>query len=135
MATHRKHTQVHRVLGTLAGVSLAVGVLPGISVLPYESGGAALVVTVSIFVIVNQLIYSYPNEIRTAPAPVVLLLAVFGFVQDTLVWLLVSFAADNSIGGHTVDGFLTALLGGLLVRGATLAALYLVPRRPANTPA
>ncbi|MFF2020379.1 hypothetical protein ACFVW2_01005 [Streptomyces sp. NPDC058171] len=130
MAGHRKHTQLPRVLGTLAGVSLAVGVLPGISVAPFESGGVALVVTVSIFIIVNQLIYAYPNEIRTAPAGVLLLLAGFGFVQDTLIWLLVSYAADRSIGGHAVDGFLTALLGGLLVRGVTLAVLYLAPPRP-----
>ncbi|WP_405645863.1 hypothetical protein [Streptomyces uncialis] len=77
------------------------------------------------------MIYSYPNSIRTAPPVATLLLAVVGFVQDALAWLLVSWLASQMGFGVEVDGVLAAVLGGLVVRTVALAALALAPGREA----
>ncbi|MGX2997825.1 hypothetical protein JNUCC64_26755 [Streptomyces sp. JNUCC 64] len=133
MASHRKQTALPRVLGAVAGVLLTVQVVPGVSLLPFSPWPGALVTACSLFVIVNQLIYAYPQRIRTAPPPVTLVLAAFGVVQDTLIWLLVSYVSDQLGRGLTVDGFLPALLGGLIVRAVTLGFIALTPeRRPVD---
>ncbi|MFI6529963.1 hypothetical protein [Streptomyces uncialis] len=131
MASHRQETKSHRVFGTIAGVCLAIGVLPGIGIGSAGSDVSAVIVASAVFIIVNQLIYSYPNSIRTAPPVATLVLAVVGFVQDALAWLLVSWLASQMGFGVEVDGVLAAVLGGLVVRTVTLAALALAPGREA----
>lgn len=116
-----------RVLGTLLGVGLAAAVLPGISLVSEGPFWQLFMATIG-FLIVNQLIYSYPSAIRTAPPVMLLVLAAVGIVQDSLVWLLVSWLGGQMDAGLHVDGFLTALLGGVIVRAATLAAMALGPQ-------
>lgn len=132
MASHRQETKTLRVFGTIAGVSLAIGVLPGIGIGSAGSDVPAVIVASAVFIIVNQLIYSYPNSIRTAPPVATLILAVVGFVQDALAWLLVSWLADRMGFGVEVDGFLAVALGGVVVRTVTLGALALAPERGAS---
>ncbi|MER6994307.1 phage holin family protein [Streptomyces sp. NPDC000410] len=112
-----------RLCGTYAGVALAAALLPGISVRGEAPQVMAVVIGGAIFVILNQLIYSYPHDIRRAPALMLLILGAIGVVQDTLVWLVVSWAGGKLGGGLHVDGFVAALLGGLIVRAVVLLAL------------
>jgi putative membrane protein len=116
-----------RVLGTFLGVTLATVLLPGISPIlgspPWE-----VVLAGAVFLIVNQLIYSYPSNIRTAPPILLLMLGAFGILQDTLVWLLVSWLGSDMEYGLHVDGFLSALLGGVIVRVTVLVLMALGPR-------
>ncbi|MFJ6567129.1 phage holin family protein [Streptomyces sp. NPDC091292] len=126
MGTHTASNKPLRLLGTTAGVCAAVALLPGIAVdgvSPY----VAVFFAVVVFSAANQLIYSYPHSIRTAPPLVVLILTLIGFVQDTLLWLLVSWLAGTMGGGVDVDGFVAALLGGMIVRTAVLVFLALAP--------
>lgn len=53
-----------RVLGTFLGVTLATVLLPGISTI-LDSPPWEVVLAGAVFLIVNQLIYSYPSDIRT----------------------------------------------------------------------
>jgi putative membrane protein len=121
-----------RLLGTYLGVAAAAALLPGITSIldrpPWEA-----VLAGAVFLIVNQLIYSYPSAIRGAPPVALLLLAVIGVVQDTLLWLLVSWLGSQMDYGLHVDGFLTALLGGLIVRGTVLALMALGPQPTPET--
>ncbi|MEJ3746903.1 hypothetical protein WEI85_26905 [Actinomycetes bacterium KLBMP 9797] len=122
-----------RLAGTFLGVALAAALLPGIH--PADDGLVwGFVLSGSVFVIVNQLIYSYPHDIRRAHPIPLLLLAAIGVAQDTLMWLLLGWLAGQMQSGFRVDGFLTALLGGVIVR-ATVLALLAVGPRPAEQPA
>lgn len=116
-----------RILGTYLGVGLAAALLPGIS--PVADGPFWQTMLASIvFLVVNQLIHTYPSAIRSAPPVMLLVLAAIGIVQDTLVWLLVSWLGGQMDSGLHVDGFLTALLGGVITRAVTLAAMALGPQ-------
>ncbi|MDN0193710.1 phage holin family protein [Streptomyces sp. S.PNR 29] len=119
-----------RVLGTFLGVTLATVLLPGISPI-LDSPPWEVVLAGAVFLIVNQLIYSYPSNIRTAPPVLLLILGVVGVIQDTLIWLLVSWLGSDMEYGLHVDGFLAALLGGVIVRATVLVLLALGPQEPA----
>jgi putative membrane protein len=73
-----------RILGTYAGVALAAVLLPGVTPvldsMPWE-----IILPGAVFLIVNQLIHSYPRAIRSAPPVMLAILAAIGIVQDTLV--------------------------------------------------
>ncbi|MEU9591005.1 phage holin family protein [Streptomyces sp. NPDC048219] len=116
-----------RLLGTYVGVALATVLLPGITAVidapPWE-----VVLAGAVFLIVNQLIHSYPSAVRSAPPVMLVILGVIGVVQDTLLWLLVSWLGAQMGYGLHVDGFLTALLGGLVVRGTVLVLMALGPQ-------
>ncbi|MEU6105911.1 phage holin family protein [Streptomyces flaveolus] len=121
-----------RLLGTYLGVALATVLLPGITMVidapPWE-----VVLAGAVFLIVNQLIYCYPSAIRSAPPVMLLILGAIGVVQDTLLWLLVSWLGSQMGYGLHVDAFLTALLGGLVVRGTVLALMFLGPQPAPHT--
>ena len=87
-----------------------------------------MVLAGTVFLIVNQLIHTYPSAIRTAPPGAPLVLAAIGVLQDTLVWLLVSWIGSQFDAGLHVDGFLAALLGGLVVRASVLVLMALGPQ-------
>ncbi|MFF5520719.1 hypothetical protein [Streptomyces coeruleorubidus] len=63
-----------------------------------------------------------------------LLLGVVGIAQDTLIWLLVSWLGSDMEYGLHVDGFLAALLGGVIVRVTVLVLLALGPSWTAAQP-
>ncbi|MFJ2163188.1 hypothetical protein [Streptomyces sp. NPDC087856] len=87
-----------------------------------------------VFLVLNQLIYTYPGDIRSAPPILLLLQAAIGIVQDTLIWLLVSWLNSRMYLGLHIDGFLTALLAGTVVRVSVLALLPFGPRPATSTP-
>lgn len=116
-----------RILGTYLGVALAAALLPGIHALADSRLFDVLVVGV-MFVAVNQLIHCYPDDIRGAHPIVLLALGAAGIVQDTLIWLLVSWLSGKMGDGLHVDSFPTALLGGVIVRASAFVLLALGPR-------
>ncbi|MEU5323178.1 phage holin family protein [Streptomyces sp. NPDC021056] len=116
-----------RTLGTYLGVGLAAALLPGISAVADGPFWQTMLAGI-VFLVVNQLIHTYPSAIRSAPAVMLLILAAIGIVQDTLVWLLVSWLSGQMDSGLHVDGFLTALLGGVVTRAVTLAVMALGPQ-------
>ncbi|WP_327401938.1 hypothetical protein OG194_18510 [Streptomyces sp. NBC_01288] len=59
---------------------------------------------------------------------------VTGIVQDTPIWLLASWLSGKTQAGFHVDGFLAALLGGVIVRATVLFLLALGPRPGERTP-
>ncbi|MFH9062195.1 phage holin family protein [Streptomyces coeruleorubidus] len=122
-----------RVVGTFLGVTLATVLLPGISTI-LDSPPWEVVLAGAVFLIVNQLIYSYPSDIRAAPPILLLLLGVVGIAQDTLIWLLVSWLGSDMEYGLHVDGFLAALLGGVIVRVTVLVLLALGPAEAVSQP-
>lgn len=116
-----------RALGAYLGAVLAAVLLPGIQPIDDNVAWAAFLPGL-VFLIVNQLIYSYPSSIRTAPPIALLILGGVGVVQDTLIWLLVSWISGQMDSGLHVDGFLAALLGGVVVRLTVLAAMAVGPQ-------
>jgi putative membrane protein len=115
-----------RFVGTYLGIVLAAWALPDISVVG-DDRFSAVAITGILFTIVNQLIHAYPSEIRRAPAVLLLILAGIGIVQDTLLWFLASWVGGKMGFGLHVDGFLAALLGGVLVRVVTLLLMAVGP--------
>ncbi|CAM5579927.1 phage holin family protein [Streptomyces xanthochromogenes] len=109
------------------GVGAAV-LLPGISLREGASPVLGFVLTGLLFFVVNQAIRCYPTDIRSAPPVMLLILGAVGIVQDTLLWLLAGWVGGK-LDGFEVDGFGTALLGGLVVRTVVLVLMALSPRR------
>ncbi|MEU3610929.1 hypothetical protein ABZ725_01250 [Streptomyces sp. NPDC006872] len=116
-----------RVLGTFLGVTLGTVLLPGISTVGDDPPWAVFTCG-ALFLIVNQLIHSYPSAIRTSPRGLILALAGVGVVQDTLLWLLASWLGSQLTYGIHVDGFLAALLGGLIARVTVLGCMAVGPQ-------
>ncbi|WP_181387317.1 phage holin family protein [Streptomyces sp. Act143] len=116
-----------RALGAYLGAVLATVLLPGIRPIDDNVAWAALLPGL-VFLIVNQLISSYPSSIRTAPPVMLLILGAIGIVQDTLIWLLVSWISAQMDSGLDVDGFLAALLGGVVVRLTVLTLMAIGPQ-------
>jgi len=116
-----------RALGAYLGTLLAAVLLPGIRPIDDNVAWAALLPAL-VFLIVNQLVSSYPSSIRTAPPVMLLILGAVGIVQDTLIWLLVSWIGSELESGLDVDGFLAALLGGAVVRLTVLALMAIGPQ-------
>ena len=116
-----------RLLGTFLGVAAATALLPGITPL-LDDAVLEVVLAGTVFLAVNQLIHTYPSAVRSAPPVALLVLAAIGVLQDTLLWLLVSWLGSQLDAGLHVDGFLTALLGGLVVRASVLVLMALGPQ-------
>ncbi|MFF5494763.1 phage holin family protein [Streptomyces aquilus] len=116
-----------RALGAYLGTLLAAVLLPAIRPIDDNVAWAALLPAL-VFLIVNQLISSYPSSIRTAPPIALLILGGVGIVQDTLIWLLVSWISARLDAGLDVDGFLAALLGGVIVRATVLVLMAVGPQ-------
>ncbi|MGW0830800.1 phage holin family protein [Streptomyces prunicolor] len=122
-----------RLLGTYLGVALAAALLPGIHALGDSRLFDALAAGI-VFTAVNQLIHAYPDDIRGAHPIVLLAFGAVGIVQDTLIWLLVSWLSGKMGDGLHVGGFPTALLGGVVVRASTFVLLALGPRPVPQVP-
>ncbi|MFE5005154.1 phage holin family protein [Streptomyces sp. NPDC056696] len=108
-----------RKLGALAGVCIAGALLPGITLgaedldVPLSLMVAALVV-----ILLNQLVYVGPSA--RVPAPALLAFGLAGFLQDSLIWWLLSWLGGK-FSELEVDGFGTILLAGLITRVSILA--------------
>ncbi|MFF1687996.1 MULTISPECIES: hypothetical protein [unclassified Streptomyces] len=108
-----------RKLGALAGVCIAGALLPGITLgaedvdVPLSLLVAALVV-----ILLNQLVYVGPSA--RVPAPALLAFGLAGFLQDSLIWWLLSWLGGK-FSELEVEGFGTILLAGLITRVSILA--------------
>ncbi|MFD0063239.1 hypothetical protein [Streptomyces sp. NPDC056690] len=108
-----------RKLGALAGVCIAGALLPGITLgaedvdVPLSLMVAALVV-----ILLNQLVYVGPSA--RVPAPALLAFGLAGFLQDSLIWWLLSWLGGK-FSELEVEGFGTILLAGLITRVSILA--------------
>ncbi|MFE7245642.1 hypothetical protein [Streptomyces sp. NPDC057582] len=108
-----------RKLGALAGVCIAGALLPGITLgaedvdVPLSLMVAALVV-----ILLTQLVYVGPSA--RVPAPALLAFGLAGFVQDSLIWWLLSWLGGK-FAELEVEGFGTILLAGLITRASILA--------------
>ncbi|MEV0493955.1 hypothetical protein [Streptomyces atratus] len=108
-----------RKLGALAGVCIAGALLPGITLgaedvdVPLSLMVAALVV-----MLLTQLVYVGPSA--RVPAPALLAFGLAGFVQDSLIWWLLSWLGGK-FAELEVEGFGTILLAGLITRASILA--------------
>ncbi|MFF8604366.1 hypothetical protein ACF06X_00345 [Streptomyces sp. NPDC015346] len=122
-------TGVRRRLGALAGAGIAVAALPGITL---EGDGAdaflAVVMAGLVIAVLTQLIHIGPSA--PVPAPALLAFAAAGFVQDSLIWWLLSWLGEE-MGLMRVEGFGTILLAGLITRTSILV-LSLIGASPAT---
>ncbi|MFD9034595.1 hypothetical protein ACFVZW_26175 [Streptomyces sp. NPDC059567] len=125
-------TGTRRRLGALVGVGLSGAVLPGVT-LGAEAVDVALSIVIAGVVIslITQLIYIGPS----APVPPLPLLAfaAAGFVQDSLIWWLLSWLGGE-IAPFQVEGFGTILLAGLITRASILSLSLLGAKRVADDP-
>ncbi|WP_330280504.1 MULTISPECIES: hypothetical protein [unclassified Streptomyces] len=108
-----------RKLGALAGVCIAGALLPGITLgaedvdVPFSLMVAALVV-----ILLTQLVYVGPSA--RVPAPALLAFGLAGFLQDSLIWWLLSWLGGK-FSELEVEGLGTILLAGLITRVSILA--------------
>ncbi|MFE5481990.1 hypothetical protein [Streptomyces sp. NPDC056527] len=126
-------TGTRRRLGALVGVGVSGAVLPGVT-LGAEAADVVLSIVIAGVVIslLTQLIYVGPS----APVPPLALLAfaAAGFVQDSLIWWLLSWLGGE-IAAFRVEGFGTILLAGLITRASILALSLIGTKHPTDTPA
>ncbi|MFJ4779169.1 hypothetical protein [Streptomyces sp. NPDC088762] len=121
-----------RKIGTIAGVYLAIALLPGITV-DGEGIDVALVglMAAAVLVVVGQIVLISPSSDWRGGSPAaVLVLVVLGFVQDFLLWLLVSWALPEMGARLEVSGLGTMALAALLTRSLALALVMLLPPSP-----
>ncbi|MFD0074614.1 hypothetical protein ACFVIY_19505 [Streptomyces sp. NPDC127166] len=118
--------QGRRRVGILIGVGLACGLLPGIALAGTETLDKVLSVLMAVIVmtIVNQLIFVGPSG--RVPLPALLAFGLAGYVQDALVWWLLSWLGPK-LGSMQVEGLGTILLAALITRGTVLLLSQLTP--------
>ncbi|MFB6839997.1 hypothetical protein [Streptomyces sp. NPDC056361] len=117
--------QGRRKLGILAGVGLAGALLPGITLGPETVDVALSVLAATIvLVVLTQVIYIGPSA--RVPLPALLAFGLAGFVQDALIWWLLSWLGPKISELH-VDGLATILLAALITRSTLLLLSQLSP--------
>ncbi|MFI1656101.1 hypothetical protein ACH4ZU_14485 [Streptomyces sp. NPDC020472] len=118
--------QGRRRLGVLIGVGLACGLLPGITLGGAETVDAVLAVLMAALAmtVLTQMIFIGPSG--RAPLSALLVLGLAGFVQDALIWWLLSWLGPK-IGDLRVEGLATILLAALITRATTLLLSQLSP--------
>ncbi|MFE5617910.1 hypothetical protein [Streptomyces sp. NPDC056524] len=123
---------VRRRLGALVGAAVSGAVLPGIT-LEGDTADAVLGTLLAglVIAVLTQLIHIGPSE--PVPAVPLLAFAAAGFVQDALIWWLLSWLGEET-GLMHVSGFGTILLAALITRTAILALSLLGARRTTEDP-
>ncbi|WP_225801546.1 phage holin family protein [Streptomyces sp. NK15101] len=118
--------QGRRRLGVLIGVGLACGLLPGITLGGTETIDTVLgvLVTALVMTILTQLIFIGPSG--RVPLPLLLAFGLAGFVQDALIWWLLSWLGPK-LGYLHVEGLGTILLAALITRATLLLLSQLSP--------
>ncbi|MFE2556848.1 hypothetical protein ACFXGT_12565 [Streptomyces sp. NPDC059352] len=107
-----------RRLGILVGVGAAGLLLPGIT-LGAETVDAvlSLLVAALVLVVLTQLIHIGPSG--RVPLPVLGAFGLAGFVQDALIWWLLSWLGPK-LSELRVEGLATILLAALITRATVL---------------
>ncbi|MGV9310846.1 hypothetical protein ACWDR0_01460 [Streptomyces sp. NPDC003691] len=128
MADTAHRHRVLRIGGTLLGTALAVAVLPGLDIRQHGIVFLSVLLPGLWLAILNQFIHVYPSSLRGAPPGAVLALGLVGIVQEILqLWLIIWIGEQMGI-GLTADSWRDVVLGGIIIRVATLLALVPVPR-------
>ncbi|WP_329623193.1 phage holin family protein [Streptomyces sp. NBC_01255] len=114
-----------RRLGILVGVGLAGGLLPGIT-LGAETVDAvlSLLVAAVVLTVLTQLVHVGPSG--RVPLPVLGALGAVGFVQDALIWWLLSWLGPK-LSDLRVEGLATIILAALITRATVLLLSQLSP--------
>ncbi|WP_327162296.1 hypothetical protein [Streptomyces zaomyceticus] len=117
--------QGRRRLGVLVGVALAGGLLPGVT-LGAETPDVILSVLAAtlVTVVLTQLVHIGPSG--RVPVPTLAVLGLAGFVQDALIWWLLSWLGPK-ISELRVEGVATILLAALITRATVLLLSQLSP--------
>ncbi|MFH8575939.1 hypothetical protein [Streptomyces zaomyceticus] len=117
--------QGRRRLGVLVGVALAGGLLPGVT-LGAETPDVILSVLAAtlVTVVLTQLVHIGPSG--RVPVPALAVLGLAGFVQDALIWWLLSWLGPK-ISELRVEGVATILLAALITRATVLLLSQLSP--------
>ncbi|MEF9883194.1 hypothetical protein [Streptomyces sp. P9-A4] len=117
--------QGRRKLGVLVGVSLAGALLPGIT-LGAETVDAAFSVLFAtvVLAVLTQLILIGPSG--RVPLPALLAFGLAGFVQDALIWWLISWLGPK-MSDLRVEGLGTILLAALITRATVVLLSQLSP--------
>jgi hypothetical protein len=119
-----------RRLGALAGACIAGALLPGITLGAGNMDVAlSLMVAGLVIVLLTQLIHIGPST--RVPAPALLAFGLAGFVQDSLIWWLLSWLGGK-FAELEVEGFGTILLAGLITRVSILAFSLIGPEATAD---
>ncbi|MFI8768485.1 hypothetical protein ACIGN6_26770 [Streptomyces sp. NPDC053792] len=111
--------QGRRRLGVLVGVGLACGLLPGITLGGTETVDKVLSVLMAAvaMTVLTQVIFIGPSG--RVPLPALLAFGLAGFVQDALIWWLLSWLGPKIAYLH-VEGLATILLAALITRATLL---------------
>ncbi|WP_017237049.1 hypothetical protein [Streptomyces sp. SS] len=117
--------QGRRKLGIIAGVGLAGGLLPGIT-LGTETVDVALSVLAAtlVMVVLTQVVHIGPSA--RVPLPALAAFGLAGFVQDALIWWLLSWLGPK-VSELRVEGLTTILLAALITRSTLLLLSQLSP--------
>ncbi|MCX4649405.1 MULTISPECIES: phage holin family protein [unclassified Streptomyces] len=108
-----------RKLGALAGVCIAGALLPGIALGAEDVDVTfSLMVAALVVILLTQLVYVGPSA--RVPALALLAFGLAGFLQDSLIWWLLSWLGGK-FSELEVEGFGTILLAGLITRVSILA--------------
>ncbi|MFB6632671.1 hypothetical protein ACFCWY_22520 [Streptomyces sp. NPDC056362] len=115
-----------RRLGVILGVGLACGLLPGITLSGTETLDIGLSVLMAslVMVVLTQVVFVGPSG--RVPPGALLVFGLVGFVQDALIWWLLSWLGPKIAYLH-VDGLTTILLAALITRLTLLLLSQLGP--------
>ncbi|MEU7512353.1 phage holin family protein [Streptomyces sp. NPDC042898] len=114
-----------RRLGILVGVGLAGGLLPGITLGPETVDATlSLLVAAVVLTVLTQLVRVGPSG--RVPLPILGALGAVGFVQDALIWWLLSWLGPK-FSDLRVEGLATILLAALFTRATVLLLSQLSP--------
>ncbi|MFD8639730.1 hypothetical protein ACFV14_05425 [Streptomyces zaomyceticus] len=123
--------QGRRKLGVLVGVALAGGLLPDV-MLGTEPPDVVISVLAAtlVTVVLTQLVHIGPSG--RVPVPVLAVFGLVGFVQDALIWWLLSWLGPK-ISELRVEGLTTILLAALITRATVLLLSQLSPSPAVGT--
>ncbi|MFE6228578.1 hypothetical protein [Microtetraspora glauca] len=118
--------RVRRRAGVLAGVGLAGWVVPGVG-MGAETADVLFswVVASVVLVVLTQLVFIGPSG--RVPARMLAVFGALGFVQDALIWWLLSWLGPQ-VSELRVDGWAAVLLAALVTRTAMVVASQLTSR-------
>ncbi|MGW1539382.1 hypothetical protein ACWCPM_03670 [Streptomyces sp. NPDC002309] len=117
-----------RKIGALFGVCVAGTVLPGVTLGAEDMDvPASLMVAALVVMLLTQLVHIGPSA--RVPTPALLAFGLAGFVQDSLIWWLLSWLGGK-LSELEVEGFGTILLAGLITR-VSILAFSLIGAEPA----
>ncbi|WP_369144497.1 hypothetical protein [Streptomyces sp. R44] len=120
------NAQGGRRLGVIIGVGLACALLPGITTRGTETLDTVLSVLMAavVMTVLTQVIFIGPSG--RVPLPALLVFGLAGFVQDALIWWLLSWLGPKMSYLH-VEGLATILLAALITRATILLLSQLSP--------